>query len=150
MLQVQVLNTGVFLLGSQVCVSMRVPHTIPHNTSLVYQSSEQTQNLPGEVNRTLRAEDVTWDKTIPSTLATLCVQSLAFHFKGNVYMYCRIANLMPVGTSVHLEWFLGACENFKIITISNYLFADDMLIFSYEHNLWPVPGSMKCLDCMSD
>ncbi|XP_023705077.1 dynein regulatory complex subunit 5 [Cryptotermes secundus] len=60
---------------------MRVPHTIPHNTSLVYQSSEQTQNLPGEVNRTLRAEDVTWDKEIPSTLATLCVKSLASHFQ---------------------------------------------------------------------
>jgi hypothetical protein len=37
---------------------------------------------------------------------------------------------MPVGTSVHLEWFLGASENFKISTISSYLFADDLLIFA--------------------
>jgi hypothetical protein len=106
-------------------VSMRVPHTIPRNTFLVYQSSEQTQNLPGEVNRTLWSEDVTWDKKIPSTLYTLCVQSLASHFQGNMYMYCRIANLMPTGTSVHFEWFLGACGNFKIITISCYLLTDD-------------------------
>jgi len=67
---------------------MRIPHTIPHNTCQVYQPSEQTENLQGEVNRTLRSEDNAWDEKIPSTLVTLCVQSLVFNFQGNVCMYC--------------------------------------------------------------
>ncbi|KDR15318.1 T-complex-associated testis-expressed protein 1 [Zootermopsis nevadensis] len=60
---------------------MRVPHTIPCNTYQVYHPSDTTENLQGEVNRTLRSEDVTWDKNIPSTLVTLCVQSLVSNFK---------------------------------------------------------------------
>lgn len=69
---------------------MRVPHTIPCNTYQVYHPSDTTENLQGEVNRTLRSEDVTWDKNIPSTLVTLCVQSLVSNFKGNVCMSCTL------------------------------------------------------------
>jgi hypothetical protein len=67
---------------------MRVPHTVPRNTYQVYQPSEQTENLQGEVNRTLRTEDVMWDENIPATLVILCVQSLVSNFQGNAYVSC--------------------------------------------------------------
>lgn len=63
---------------------MRLPYTVPHNTYWVYQPSEQTENLQGEVNRTLRSEDVTWDEKIPSTLVNLCVRCLVFNFQGDL------------------------------------------------------------------
>ena len=61
---------------------MDISHTIPHNTYLVYQPSEQTLSLHGEINRMLRSEDATWDKNLPPSLVTLCVRSLVSNFQG--------------------------------------------------------------------
>lgn len=91
---------------------MRLPHTVPHNTYLVYQPSEETGNLQGEVNRTLRSEDVTWDEKIPSTLVSLCVQSLVSNFQGNLLWGLPVlqqAYECTCGFHVH--------ENLKIIII---------------------------------
>lgn len=63
---------------------MRLPHSVPHNTYRVYQPFKQTETVQGELNRTLRSEDVTWDEKIPSTLVSLCVQGLVSNFKGNL------------------------------------------------------------------
>jgi hypothetical protein len=91
---------------------MRLPHTVPHNTYRVYQPSEQTENLQGEVKRTLQSEDVTWDEKIPSTLVNLCVQRLVFNFQGNFLWglpLCQQACECNCGFHVH--------ENLKIIII---------------------------------
>ncbi|PSN49122.1 T-complex-associated testis-expressed protein 1 [Blattella germanica] len=64
---------------------MHIPHTIPNNTYVVYKPSEQTQLLPGEIKRTLKSEDTEWDKNIPPTLITLCVQSLVSNFQDGIY-----------------------------------------------------------------
>jgi len=83
---------------------MRLPHTVPRNTYWVYQPSEQTENLRGEVNRTLQSEDVTWDKNIPSTLVNLCVQVLVSNFQGNLLwglLLCQQACECNCGFHVH-------------------------------------------------
>ena len=95
-----------------MCVYMRLPHTVPHNTYWVYQPSEQTENLQGEVNRTLRSEDVTWDEKIPSTLVSLCIQGLVSNFQGNLLWGLPVlqqACECTCGFHVH--------ENLKIIII---------------------------------
>ncbi|OXU20230.1 hypothetical protein TSAR_006153, partial [Trichomalopsis sarcophagae] len=46
---------------------MRLPHTIPSHAFEAFRCSEETQLLPAELGRTLRAEDETWDEVVYTT-----------------------------------------------------------------------------------
>ncbi|KAG8323661.1 T-complex-associated testis-expressed protein 1 [Homalodisca vitripennis] len=59
---------------------MRVPHTVPDNTLKAYEPSEPTLTLVGERNRRLRAENWTWDETIPPSLVEECIRFFVSQF----------------------------------------------------------------------
>ncbi|XP_054261162.1 dynein regulatory complex subunit 5-like [Macrosteles quadrilineatus] len=59
---------------------MRVPHTVPPNTLKAYEPSTPTLWLVGERARRLRAENWTWDDTIPTSLAEECIRFFVNNF----------------------------------------------------------------------
>ncbi|XP_067000545.1 dynein regulatory complex subunit 5 [Anabrus simplex] len=62
---------------------MRIPHTIPIETQEVFRPSGVSLNLLGEKDRTLRAENFTWDSELPESLVTWCIRTLVSDYQNN-------------------------------------------------------------------
>ncbi|XP_011502625.1 PREDICTED: T-complex-associated testis-expressed protein 1 [Ceratosolen solmsi marchali] len=63
---------------------MRLPHTVPTEAFEAFRCSEETMQLPGELDRTLRAEDDKWDTVgIPEDLKIQALRVIAANWCKN-------------------------------------------------------------------
>ncbi|XP_011862979.1 PREDICTED: T-complex-associated testis-expressed protein 1-like [Vollenhovia emeryi] len=62
---------------------MRIPHTISQNVVAAYRCSAETSLLPQEQERTLRAEDASWDDGVIPDLKILALRAIVSTWKDN-------------------------------------------------------------------
>ncbi|KAL0111701.1 hypothetical protein PUN28_013119 [Cardiocondyla obscurior] len=62
---------------------MRIPHAISRNVVAAYRCSPETSPIPRERERTLRAEDASWDDGVIPDLKTLALRAIVSAWRDN-------------------------------------------------------------------